>query len=974
MSDHRYRIDSDSDSDSTNSSTDENDGGDRHNMLLLLSPSSSSSTTRRKCSPPPPPPPLPPPTCSNSTTATTTSTRITAKRRKQRRIRIVNATTNAWFILATISFWCSSPSSYRPPLSSNFLFACGSETNIINADNTLDSHHDHDHDHHHHHHHHDDEALLSATEKEQMHQYDTQYHEQQQEHHEQEVPHEEAAAKEEHDDDGTATTAVPDPTNINHHHHHHNNNIGVESSPERNDILSENADDVGRLDVDVVDVDKKEDGDVVDDDEGSSETIMAEESSSYEQDDSQQRQDQPEEQQHHQNDEDDEAPPVEHNREEEEEETIITHGQVTTSAAVSETNSNHADIERQEPYPQQEAETDSNRDDHIEHQHDASQQQQDLEYRNLDIDPSEDTVLEDDDTGEQTTSTKFNDGGDQNGDDESTSNDHVVHKDESSHSSDDGVMVDNEVHETPEDDELRPDDEAESGQQDNIQYSEDGDNMMGSNDDAEIDHSSSTGAKFATEDKRLNAGAQHHGEEETIDFDSTEATSADYVDRNTEDEQPNKEGTTETEGEENAPTDDGAETDQEAAEATPKEGSLASFMENAKNKNSQKGSAFEQQQQQKVRQNEFERQYHGQFQQQQQQQQQQQMPPPGGQQRQSSASAAATAKESSSATTQSEMAQGTSEESQTTSTQEDHEYSGEPWGLYRVRRRMPDLNLLYLLFQDLVTGAPDQRKAAMDEAAKHDLDDIRQFLQNDPLYDREVVEKTMRKSDAGQQRTQVVCDEEGCKEISYDEQNDKGSSSDDSTGPVIGDVEDDVGSSDENTDTDFVEGLDDIDKFFEPVDPQFVDVGASGFSMQEVIMGQGRRIIIKKAQQAVSFSRRAIGSLRRRAVRQWEKIQRATNRDQDDDNEDDRRAKSKQAGADFTSTDSDDGGFNWNVVRREATKVWNFGEELMERVVDWVDDMFNGGSSEDDDFDTFEKLDLSNLANTNMAGGADAAP
>lgn len=45
----------------------------------------------------------------------------------------------------------------------------------------------------------------------------------------------------------------------------------------------------------------------------------------------------------------------------------------------------------------------------------------------------------------------------------------------------------------------------------------------------------------------------------------------------------------------------------------------------------------------------------------------------------------------------------------------------------------------------------------------------------------------------------------------------------------------------------FVDGLDDIDKFFEDIDPpDELDVGAGGSSIQEVLMGQGSRIILKR--------------------------------------------------------------------------------------------------------------------------------
>ncbi|GKY95138.1 hypothetical protein MPSEU_000477700 [Mayamaea pseudoterrestris] len=64
----------------------------------------------------------------------------------------------------------------------------------------------------------------------------------------------------------------------------------------------------------------------------------------------------------------------------------------------------------------------------------------------------------------------------------------------------------------------------------------------------------------------------------------------------------------------------------------------------------------------------------------------------------------------------------------------------------------------------------------------------------------------------------------------------------------------------------FVDGLDDIDKFFEGVDaPEELDVGA-GTSIREVLMRQGTRIIIKRTKMGLELIRRTVTAARTKAV------------------------------------------------------------------------------------------------------------
>lgn len=73
--------------------------------------------------------------------------------------------------------------------------------------------------------------------------------------------------------------------------------------------------------------------------------------------------------------------------------------------------------------------------------------------------------------------------------------------------------------------------------------------------------------------------------------------------------------------------------------------------------------------------------------------------------------------------------------------------------------------------------------------------------------------------------------------------------------------------------SEFVEGLDDIDKFFEGVDvPDELDVGAAGSSIQEVLMGQGTQIIIKRLKMGFVAIRGGIMTIKVSAVTSIEGI------------------------------------------------------------------------------------------------------
>lgn len=71
----------------------------------------------------------------------------------------------------------------------------------------------------------------------------------------------------------------------------------------------------------------------------------------------------------------------------------------------------------------------------------------------------------------------------------------------------------------------------------------------------------------------------------------------------------------------------------------------------------------------------------------------------------------------------------------------------------------------------------------------------------------------------------------------------------------------------------FVRGLDDLHKFLEEVDPpDELDVGASGLSIQEVLLGQGVTIIRTRVQKSLEHLQRSLRILKSKGTNQWNKL------------------------------------------------------------------------------------------------------
>ena len=128
----------------------------------------------------------------------------------------------------------------------------------------------------------------------------------------------------------------------------------------------------------------------------------------------------------------------------------------------------------------------------------------------------------------------------------------------------------------------------------------------------------------------------------------------------------------------------------------------------------------------------------------------------------------------------------------------------------------------------------------------------------------------------------------------------------------------------------FVEGLDDIDKLFEGVDPpDELDVGAAGSSMQEVLMGQGTRILLKRISIGAQLVKKTTISLKNKAVERFQNKDFKVTLPEKEEALRVAKQASKQA----------------------AQWIWTSSQQVFHTVQAILDDMFEGEDLDDLEFD-----------------------
>lgn len=132
---------------------------------------------------------------------------------------------------------------------------------------------------------------------------------------------------------------------------------------------------------------------------------------------------------------------------------------------------------------------------------------------------------------------------------------------------------------------------------------------------------------------------------------------------------------------------------------------------------------------------------------------------------------------------------------------------------------------------------------------------------------------------------------------------------------------------------DFVEGLDDLDKFFEGVDPpDELDVGASGSSMQDMLMQKGKEILTKRFMLGVRFLRQGVETTKGKVLKRLQTTK-------------------EKVWAKLTA--DTDGNIDLKVI---AVQVLKTTKATYDKVVAFIDDLIDGESDNGEDLGSFERM------------------
>mmetsp|Transcript_54043 Transcript_54043/g.62425 ORF Transcript_54043/g.62425 Transcript_54043/m.62425 type:complete len:883 (-) Transcript_54043:108-2756(-) len=298
-------------------------------------------------------------------------------------------------------------------------------------------------------------------------------------------------------------------------------------------------------------------------------------------------------------------------------------------------------------------------------------------------------------------------------------------------------------------------------------------------------------------------------------------------------------------------------------------------------------------------------------------------------------------------------------------------YRGEPWGQYRSTRRLPDLELLRLIFEDANNSGTNRSKG--DAKSQKVLEE----WQTNPLYEENMtMEAAKSAKDISVVGVGAAFPIEEQEQELYEYRTRKFGDNDDNVADYnpnakgTNDRKNDISSIDSNQNkknnadvkSEFVEGLDDIDDFFEGVDPpDELDVGF-GSSIQDVLMDKGKHILLKKVRgvlRRIQTGYQMMGHNLKKRVSQFQPPF--------------HRSKETINVASDLKADTTNSSLNTNPnkqydkrpIRDAIISALTVGKRTLEQTSDWVDrllDRFDGRSDDDStNFEDFNGFDLDNL-------------
>ena len=301
------------------------------------------------------------------------------------------------------------------------------------------------------------------------------------------------------------------------------------------------------------------------------------------------------------------------------------------------------------------------------------------------------------------------------------------------------------------------------------------------------------------------------------------------------------------------------------------------------------------------------------------------------------------------------------------STKSGNSYRGEPWGQYRSTRRLPDLELLRLLFEN--ANKTSRKRTSGDVKSQNVIHN----WQKDPLYDENMTIE-------GLSQEPILVDEHDQSFLNYrlrllggDNDGIASANPDSKSKQLVDNPQENANKSDENNgksntadvNSEFVEGIDDIANFFEGVDPpDELDVGY-GSSIQDVLMDKGKHILLKKARgmaRWIQLGWQTMCSKLKDRISEvkfpFQKTEDIKNTSSDMDVVEIDSLNSRTSNKHHKQTLAN--------IREAIVFAFKTGKEIYEKTSDFVDrilDRFDGRIDEDStNFEDFNGFDLENLS------------
>jgi hypothetical protein len=294
-------------------------------------------------------------------------------------------------------------------------------------------------------------------------------------------------------------------------------------------------------------------------------------------------------------------------------------------------------------------------------------------------------------------------------------------------------------------------------------------------------------------------------------------------------------------------------------------------------------------------------------------------------------------------------------------------YRGEPWGQYRSTRRIPDLELLRLVFEN--ANKTRINRASGDATSQKVVNN----WQKDPLYDEilttgEGVREPLLTDEHDQKfldyRSQLLGENDGAASINQSSKSKATNDNEEERQNARGN-DNDSNSNSADVNSEFGEGLDDIDKFFEGVNPpDELDVGY-GSSIQDVLIDKGKHILLKKIRGVARWLQIGWQTMGRKLEERISQFQLPFQKAEGTTNaESDVNEGAVNSSKGMISNEQRD-----RIVKnaQEALiSAWKVGKQTIELISDLVDgllDRFDGRNENDSaNFEDFNGFDLDNLA------------